>query len=234
MKHGTPACRPATNRRGQSSDAQCGNHVWAERPVWRKKKPALKLPTVLTNLGEEGLNPSCFCCLRLLLKASGADGGEAEEEREEHQGAESPALPVKRRRWSADVCRQKIRNLQQLLGDQICVSARMTSYNAPGRQTHGDQIYHPGGGGGGRKAGFSFGSKLEPSRAVEQHASRPKEKKEQTSIIIIRRRIFVVLTRYKNVTRKVITAYVKKRSSNCPSLPPTKYEASQLLSQWSQ
>lgn len=85
-----------------------------------------------------------------------------------------------------------------------------------------------------RKEGFSFGSKLEPSWAVEQHASRPKEKKEQTSIIIIIRRIFVVLTRYKNVTRKVITAYVKKRSSNCPSLPPTKYEASQLLSQWSQ
>lgn len=45
-------------------------------PYEEKKHPALKLPTVLTNLGEDGLNPSCFCCLRLLLKASGADGGE--------------------------------------------------------------------------------------------------------------------------------------------------------------
>lgn len=45
-------------------------------------------------------------------------------------GARVFPLPVKARRWGADVGRQKISRLQQLLWDQVCVRVGMTSYGA--------------------------------------------------------------------------------------------------------
>lgn len=70
-------------------------------------------------------------------KSLGADGGEATEQTSERdrereqsgaEGSWSPAsLPVKLRRPTADVCRQKRSRLQQLVGDQIRVSAPATS-----------------------------------------------------------------------------------------------------------
>lgn len=80
----------------------------------------------------------------------------------------------------------------------------MTSYNAPGRQRQNLSSRRR------RKEGFSFGSKLEPSRAVEQHASGPGKKRTNNNKKKKKKKmLFVVLTRYKNVTRKVITAYVR-------------------------